>query len=118
MISAPSEIRCSAMPEYSMNRKVPASTSGIETATTRPARNPRLRKLTPSTMIRASTRAVVNPPTASSTTAGWFDTRWTPTPIGRSDTISRMRWRRSSPNCTRLPLGFMPIASPIAGWPL
>ena len=36
MIRAPSEMRCSVMPEYSMNTKVMASTSGIEIATTRP----------------------------------------------------------------------------------
>ena len=46
MISAPSEMRCRVMPEYSMKTKVPASTSGMAIATTRPARRPRLRKLT------------------------------------------------------------------------
>src|SRR5438045_3375629 len=40
MISAPSEMRCRVMPEYSMNRKVPASTSGMAIATTSPARRP------------------------------------------------------------------------------
>ena len=50
MISAPSEMRCRMMPEYSMNTKVAASTSGMAMATTRPARSPRLRKLTTSTI--------------------------------------------------------------------
>ena len=75
MIRAPSEMRCRVMPEYSMKTKVAASTSGIASATTAPARSPRLMKLTASTMATASNRARVKPPTASSTTAGWFDTR-------------------------------------------
>ena len=70
MISAPSEMRCRVMPEYSMKTKVAASTSGMATATTRPARRPRLRKLTTSTITTASNSALVKPPTASSTTAG------------------------------------------------
>ena len=118
MISAPSEMRCRVMPEYSMKTKVAASTSGMAMATTRPARRPRLRKLTTSTITTASNSALVKPPTASSTTAGWLETRCTPTPIGRVATISRMRTLRSLPNCRMLPLAFMPMAMPIAGWPL
>ena len=36
MISAPSEMRCSEMPRYAMTRNVIASTSGIDSATTKP----------------------------------------------------------------------------------
>lgn len=68
MINAPREIRCMVMPLYSMNTNTIANTSGIEHATTRPARTPRLMKLTTSTMITASNSALVKPPTASSTT--------------------------------------------------
>ena len=45
MISAPSEMRCSEMPEFAITRNVIASTSGIAIATTSPARRPRLTKL-------------------------------------------------------------------------
>src|ERR1700738_3006355 len=51
------------------------STSGIEQATTTPARRPRLTKLTPRTIAIASHSALVKPPTASSTTTGWAATR-------------------------------------------
>ena len=45
-----------------------ASTSGIEIATTSPARRPRLIKLTASTITTASNSALVKPLTATSTT--------------------------------------------------
>ena len=70
MMRAPSEMRCNEMPVYCMTTKVMASTSGIDSATTNPARMPRLRKLTTSTIATASNRALVKPPTASSTTMG------------------------------------------------
>ena len=47
-----------------------ASTSGIEIATTSPARAPRLMKLIARTMTIASNKPRVKPETASSTTAG------------------------------------------------
>ena len=56
------------IPLYSMNTKTMANTSGIEHATTNPARMPRLMKLTTSTITTASNSALVKPPTASSTT--------------------------------------------------
>ncbi len=40
MMSAPSEMRCSATPKISMKRKVTASTSGIDSATTMPGAQP------------------------------------------------------------------------------
>ena len=63
-------MRCSEMPENCMTTKVMASTSGIDSETTSPARTPRLKKLTASTITTASNRALVKPPTASSTTTG------------------------------------------------
>ena len=58
MISAPSEMRCSEMPEIlHERRRSTASTSGMAIATTSPARRPRLRKLTASTMTTASNSA-------------------------------------------------------------
>ena len=41
MINAPSEMRCSEIPETAMTTNVIASTSGIAIATTRPARKPK-----------------------------------------------------------------------------
>ncbi len=57
IISAPSEMRCSEMPNMLRTTKTIASTSGIETETTRPARAPSLKKLTSSTMTIASSSA-------------------------------------------------------------
>ncbi|MNK95664.1 hypothetical protein D3C87_1159110 [compost metagenome] len=74
MIRAPREIRCMVMPLYSMNTNTIASTNGIEHATTSPARTPRLTKLTSSTITTASNKALVKPPTASSTTTAWSET--------------------------------------------
>ncbi len=70
MISAPSEMRCSVTSIICMTTKTIASTSGIDTETTRPARTPRLTKLTASTITTASTSASVKPPTACSTCLG------------------------------------------------
>ncbi|MNY25521.1 hypothetical protein D3C86_1593110 [compost metagenome] len=98
MISAPREIRCMVMPLYSMKMKTIASTSGIEHATTSPARTPRLTKLTSNTMTTASNKALVKPPTAFSTTSAWSETVCTPTPTGRSAVRSFMRWCRALPN--------------------
>ncbi|MCY1241047.1 hypothetical protein D9M72_539300 [compost metagenome] len=48
-----------------MARKVIASTSGIDNDTTKPARKPRLMKLTARTITTASKSAFVKPETAS-----------------------------------------------------
>ena len=117
MISAPSEMRCSVTPMICITTKTMASTSGIEIETTRPARTPRLTKLTASTITTASTSAWVKPPTASSTMRGWSETRWMPTPIGSLALIRRIRAFRSSPKCSRLAFGRMAMARPIAGLP-
>ena len=118
MISAPSEMRCSEMPANCITTKVIASTSGIVSATTSPARRPRLTKLTTSTMATASNSARVKWPTASSTTTGWSETRCTPTPTGSSPMIWSISACSASPNSSRLAPAFMPMASPIAGSPL
>src|SRR5487761_1928993 len=54
MTSAPSEIRCRSIPKTFMAKKVMTSTSGIDNATTKPVRKPKLRNETASTMIMAS----------------------------------------------------------------
>ena len=45
-MSAPSEIRCRSIPKNAIATNTAASTSGIERATTAPARRPRLTRLT------------------------------------------------------------------------
>ncbi|MNN43371.1 hypothetical protein D3C81_1576050 [compost metagenome] len=105
------------MPLYSMNTNTIASTNGIEQATTRPARMPRLTKLTASTITTASNNALVKPPTACLTTTAWSDTVWTPTPIGRSSITWSMRFFSAAPNTCMLPPAFMPMARPMAVWP-
>ena len=70
MMSAPSEIRCRLTPASFMTTNVMARTSGIAIATTMPGRHPSERKLTAKTMAIASTKVLMNSPTASSTTSG------------------------------------------------
>ena len=70
IISAPSETRCRSIPVSSMPTNTAASTSGIEHATTAPARTPRLIKLTASTMPIASHSASMKSSTAALTTFG------------------------------------------------
>ncbi|MNQ22271.1 hypothetical protein D3C85_354100 [compost metagenome] len=53
-----------------MTAKVIASTSGIDSATTRPVRRPREKKLTRRTMITASVSTRTNSPTPVFTAAG------------------------------------------------
>ena len=101
-----------------MTRNVIASTSGMAIATTSPARSPRLMKLIASTMTTASNSAARKPDTASSTTAGWSETRYTSTPIGSSAMILSISLSSAAPNSSRLAPAFMPMASPIAGLPL
>ena len=74
-------------------------------ATTSPARQPRLMKEMPSTMITASNKPRVNPDTASSTTSGWSETRKTSTPIGRFALILSSSWSSAAPNSSRLAPG-------------
>ena len=59
MISAPSEMRCRSIAKNCMIGKTTASVSGIESATTIPARMPRLTKLTAMMMAMACQSEVV-----------------------------------------------------------
>ena len=70
MISEPSEMRCRSMLKKYIARKVIASTSGMDSATTMPVRRPRLKKLTASTITTASTSERMNSLTAFLTTLG------------------------------------------------
>ena len=64
MMSAPSETRWKLMCARSIATKTTARTSGMEQATTAPARNPRLSRLTAITMAIASHNVFMNSPTA------------------------------------------------------
>ncbi len=70
MMSAPSVTRCRSSPSIVIATNTIASTSGTEVATTSPERQPRLTKLTPSTIASASRNERVNSNTAASTTFG------------------------------------------------
>ena len=64
MMSAPSEMRCISMPTNSMTGNTIASVSGIDSATTAPARTPRLMKLTAMMIAIACHSDVMNSPMA------------------------------------------------------
>ena len=117
MISAPVETRCRSMPNTFMPRKVAASTSGMLSATTRPARRPRLSRLTASTMITASISEWMKMPTASPTIFGWSLTLPYSTPTGRSALSCCMRASRLRPSCSTSPLGTIEMAMPMASRP-
>ncbi len=101
-----------------MATKVAASTSGIEKATTAPARSPRLMKLTASTIAIASQSALVNSLIDSSTTCGCSATSTGSIPIGRSAVISAIFSSMALPSARRSPPDCMEMASAIAGLPL
>jgi hypothetical protein len=69
MISAPSEIRCRSILKSSMIGKIIATVSGIDKATTAPARNPRLSMLQTMMMAMACQSDTINSPIAFFTTA-------------------------------------------------
>ncbi len=73
------------------------------TATTIPARTPRLTKLTSSTMTMASISAFVNSPTDSSTTCGWLAMSCGSIPTGRSASIRAMAALTACPMSRMLP---------------
>ena len=71
MISAPSVMRCRSSDIAFMTMKTIASTSGTDSATTMPVRQPSATKETNSTIASASMKECTNSPTACSTTFGW-----------------------------------------------
>ena len=71
---APSEVLCRLIWNTFMVRKVAASTSGIDSATTMPVRQPRLMKETASTMPMASSNESTNTLMKYSTCFGWSAT--------------------------------------------
>jgi hypothetical protein len=73
---------CRPTPKNDITAKVIASTSGIDSATTRPVRSPSEKKLTSSTIATASVSTRMNSPTDSSTAAGWSATLRSCMPAG------------------------------------
>ena len=118
IISDPSEMRCSSILKKYMARKVIASTSGIDSATTMPVRQPRLTKLTPSTITTASSSDCINSLTELFTTRGWSDTGSILTPTGSSVLTWAISAFSVSPSLITSPPFFMLMARPSAGLPL
>jgi hypothetical protein len=67
MMRAPSVMRWRSIPAAYMTSRTIARTNGTESATTMPVRHPSDRKLTTSTMTRASAKVLTNSETDSST---------------------------------------------------
>ena len=89
----------------------------MDSATTMPARSPRLSRLTASTMMTASSSERVKTSTAPSTTLGWSETLPNSMPTGRSVRSSRMRASRLRPSCSTSPLPTIETAMPMASLP-
>ena len=106
------------MPKTLIAMNTMARTSGIDSATTLPARTPRETKLTSSTMAMASHRASMNSSTACSTVAGCSATSVVSMPTGNSEVISAMACSMLCPRANTLPPSRMEMASPMASLPL
>ena len=118
MISAPSEMRCRSMPVKLMTVNTAASTSGIDSATTAPARTPRLSRLTPSTMAIASHSASMKSSTACSTITVWLATSTGSMPTGRFSVIRAIASATLCPSAMTSPPLRMAMAMPMPCWPL
>jgi hypothetical protein len=70
MISAPRVMRWRSSPVAYITRSTIASTSGTDSATTMPVRQPSDRKLTTSTITKASAKVLTNSETDSLTMCG------------------------------------------------
>ena len=118
MISEPSEMRSRFQPIASIKSATAPSTSGTEVATTRPARQPRLTRLTAMTMTSASASARTKSLIASFTVVGWSATRSSSTPCGSSDWIFATAPSIARPSCTMLPSFVIVMPSISTGSPL
>ena len=115
MIRAPSETRCKSIPETSIVMNTIPSTRGIENATTAPARKPRLRRLTASTIAIASHRASMNSLMECFTTELWSATSVGSIPTGSSAVIVAMAFLIFWPRIRISPPSRIETATPIAG---
>ena len=117
MISAPSVMRCRSIPAAYMTRNTIASTSGTDSATTMPVRQPSERKLTTSTISSASAKVWTNSDTDCSTICGWSAICVTSMPTGSSAMIALIARFRFSPSVTMLAPSCMDTPRPSAGLP-
>ncbi len=117
MINAPSEMRCRSMSAICMIGNTTASVSGNDSATIRPARPPRARKLITRMMAIACHSDSMNSLMAVSTTSGWFATSSGVTPTGRSAVMPATAASTFLPSASTSPPSRIAIASPIAGCP-
>ena len=117
MISAPSVMRCRSRPHAYITTNTIASTSGTDSATTMPVRQPSERKLTTSTIASASAKLRRNSETEWSTICGWSAICVISMPTGSSNVIARMAFFRFSPSVTMLAPSCIETPSPSAGLP-
>ena len=117
MMRAPSVMRCRSMPMALMTTKTMAKTSGTDSATTMPVRQPSDRKLTTRTMISASAKERVNSPMACWTTAGWSATCSMSMPRGSEAVNSATAFFTSSPSASMLAPLAMTTPRPTAALP-
>ncbi len=101
-----------------MAAKVMASTSGIDSATTRPVRTPSEKKLTSSTITSASISTLTNSPTLVFTAAGWSETLRSCMPAGSSCCSRANSCCSASPSIRMSPPLFIDTARPMAGSPM
>ena len=94
-----------------------ASTSGTDSATTMPVRQPSDRKLTTSTIASASAKLRRNSETECSTICGWSAICVTSMPTGSSKVIARIAFFRFSPSVTMLAPSCIETPRPSAGLP-
>ncbi|MCY1307163.1 hypothetical protein D9M70_570660 [compost metagenome] len=115
------------MPKICMNRKVTASTSGIDSATTSPGRTssrsgrvckPSATKLTASTITTASISTRTNSPTDCLTALGWSCTWSISMPTGSWPRSFSKAARRSLPSWMMSPPFCIEMPSPITSLPL
>ncbi len=117
MTSAPRVMRCRSSPAAYITTNTIASTSGTESATTMPVRQPSETKLTSSTMPSASTKDSTNSEIECSTMLGWSAICVTSIPTGSAAVIARIARLRFSPSVMMLAPSCMETPSPIAGLP-
>ena len=117
MISAPSVMRCRSSDIAFMTMNTIASTSGTDSATTMPVRQPSARKLTNSTIASASTKECTNSLTACSTTFGWSAICSTSMPCGTAFMKSAVAASTSLPSSRMLAPLAVTTPMPSAGLP-
>ncbi len=117
MISAPSEMRCMAMPSIHIAISVPATVSTSTAPMISPLRRPMKSSSTTTTIATAATRLSTKPATAARTESDWKETTFSSMPTGRWPSSSARRRLTASPISTTLPPSTLEMPSPIAAWP-